>query len=831
MSRLCSVGRAWGPTTTRTRRTPLPDAADAAAAEATAGFGQPVITPEAATPNLPQPLGPVSSASVAELRRLAGDAIPGPKSTLEKRRRSVRLFAEHLEQFPGETWQQRWLASGWEQPDRLLRLLNPPRAHAWSMTLGFKWLAAMRAIVPSVAAMRRQGGPDYAGLFRMLQADPLLNEVFTRITGADSSRRYRVVSQTQLAIALTSQAIPMADLGPAALLWFACEWRRGVPGGRTDAQLGGLLAWQVLARMGHFPPGTPDSLRRAMLGGRRDVAELVDRYGVRNGEVRQLLIDYLNHRIVAGMDYPTTDKLSRDLVRNFWMVIESINPEQADLNLDEATYQAWRARIDVVDTADGPRPRAALHMLLMHVRAFYLDLQSWAPEAPQRWARWVARCPIPATATRSYQRSRRRQMERMADRTRLRQPLLPLLVEHVVNRWEHERGLAARAEAAAPGEWFEFAGAAYRRKQISEAHRQARETRGYHRLPTGIVDEGTGATIHVHAAAERAFWDWAVVEVLRLTGIRHEELLELTHLSVRQFQRPNGEIVALLVIAPSKTDRERVIPMSAELFHVIAEIIRYHTRDGRPIPLLRRWDGHEREHSPLLPFLLQHQHGTFRSVFSTTWVLNTLRRVCADLAATHPEFAGIRFTPHDFRRIFATELVNNGLPIHIGAALLGHTSLQTTRGYVAVFDDDVVRHYQQFLDHRRQLRPAEEYRPATDQEWAEFEEHFDKRKVELGGCARPYGTPCSHEHVPLTEIVWDVLGSSRGQPGSDSAACRSAGWASAVTACGGVDLVSSRAVDHGGPRRFEWPSTALRSGMSRGWRWPGSAGWRRPTTG
>ena len=108
------------------------------------------------------------------------------------------------------------------------------------------------------------------------------------------------------------------------------------------------------------------------------------------------------------------------------------------------------------------------------------------------------------------------------------------------------------------------------------------------------------------------------------------------------------------------------------------------------------------------------------------------------------------------RRIFATELVNNGLPIHIGAALLGHTNLQTTRGYVAVFDEDVVRHYQQFLQHRRELRPTEEYRATTEQEWTEFEEHFDKRKVELGGCARPYGTPCAHEHAcircPLLQI-------------------------------------------------------------------------------
>lgn len=93
--------------------------------------------------------------------------------------------------------------------------------------------------------------------------------------------------------------------------------------------------------------------------------------------------------------------------------------------------------------------------------------------------------------------------------------------------------------------------------------------------------------------------------------------------------------------------------------------------------------------------------------------------------------------------------MNHGLPIHVGAALLGHLNLQTTRGYVAVFNEDVVRHCQGFLDRRRQARPADEYRPVTDTERRGFEEHFDHRKVELGGCARPYGTPCQHEHACL----------------------------------------------------------------------------------
>jgi hypothetical protein len=47
------------------------------------------------------------------------------------------------------------------------------------------------------------------------------------------------------------------------------------------------------------------------------------------------------------------------------------------------------------------------------------------------------------------------------------------------------------------------------------------------------------------------------------------------------------------------------------------------------------------------------------------------------------------------------------------------------------------------------MRPEEEYRPASEEEWQEFEEHFDKRKVELGACGRPYGTSCQHEHACL----------------------------------------------------------------------------------
>ncbi|MFD7997528.1 hypothetical protein [Streptomyces mexicanus] len=166
----------------------------------------------------------------------------------------------------------------------------------------------------------------------------------------------------------------------------------------------------------------------------------------------------------------------------------------------------------------------------------------------------------------------------MADRTRVRQPLLPVLVRHVEERYER---LASLLEAASPvplGESFEHQGRRFTRTNSREDRRRATILAE----PTvRVTDDATGELIHVTMAEDSAFWEWVAVEILRHSGIRVEELVELTHLSIRQYERPNGEVIALLVIAPSKSERERVIPMSAELFHAVAQIIRRHTRNGQ----------------------------------------------------------------------------------------------------------------------------------------------------------------------------------------------------------------------------------------------------------
>lgn len=68
-------------------------------------------------------------------------------------------------------------------------------------------------------------------------------------------------------------------------------------------------------------------------------------------------------------------------------------------------------------------------------------------------------------------------------------------------------------------------------------------------------------------------------------------------------------------------------------------------------------------------------------------------------------------------------------------------------GYKAVYPQEAIRGHQAFLARRRALRPSEEYRSPTDEEWEDFLGHFERRKVSLGVCGRAYGTSCIHEHA------------------------------------------------------------------------------------
>ena len=124
-----------------------------------------------------------------------------------------------------------------------------------------------------------------------------------------------------------------------------------------------------------------------------------------------------------------------------------------------------------------------------------------------------------------------------------------------------------------------------------------------------------------------------------------------------------------------------------------------------------------------------------------------LRGVCAAAGLVGADGSPIEFTAHDFRRVFATDALAAGLPPHIIQKLLGHSSISTSQGYTAILPEDVIRSHRAFIDNRRRIRPADEYRDVTCEEWDQFEEHFAKRKIAIGGCMRAYGINCVHEYA------------------------------------------------------------------------------------
>jgi hypothetical protein len=590
----------------------------------------------------PTPRGDLTAARAEQIQQVVRDVWPGGPDAVRRRARGARFLLEHLAGFPGSAWQQRWEASGLNERGRPVTAVRGKQAERDEICVGTACLFSLRVIRPSLQALRSTRFLRYGERFLTAQRDPLLEEFWKCVQGTAVHPLHHGSALFDTTAALTTQGVALVDLSPEAFLHYVWESRdhglafkgRGETG---RGQFPGQLAWQVLHDMGHFPSGTPATLRAAVLSGRRTVQELVDRHDIRHQGVRQLLLDYLRRR-EPEMDYSTLDQLSRSLAGLFWAKIEALAPGQPDLRISADLYRRWREALSTHQ--DGRKQREEFEHILRSVRSFYTDLHSWAVEEPEKWAPWVAPCPVPDGALRGVIVRQRRRKERMDDRVRQRQPLLPVLVAHLEDRYHRRRALLQAATPMTGGETVTVNGRAYQRIWTGADDRRAR--RGG-QANTRVRDLGSGEDINVTTAEDLAFWEFAAVEVLRHSGIRIEELLELTHLSIRQYQRPNGEVIALLVIAPSKTDRERVIPMSAELFAVIAAIIRRHTQRGRPIPLIQRYDNHERRMSDPMPFLFQRHTGAVPRVISPATVLVMLRRRCAELAEQHPSFPGNQF--------------------------------------------------------------------------------------------------------------------------------------------------------------------------------------------
>ncbi|TSD99858.1 site-specific integrase [Skermania sp. ID1734] len=656
---------------------------------------------------------------------------------------AARRILDWLAAQPGDGWQQRWEAANPKDTTDWIgkisvddhRSLERKRVVFLDALL---CLMLVRFILPSHRFLRTLQSKN---LYTKARAT-FRSDLFAQVEQKARELELRKFQRVQAINTLTTLVLHSGrDLDALTFDDFMnLRHATGRPGGQTR---GGIsIGWDLARGISQIPDAPFHTMR---LRGQLSTAEIVDSHNLHCQPVRDVIVRYMEKRRPA-LDYSTLSNQAHILAA-FWADLEAHNPGIDSLHLSEDVAEAWRQRASAVVHRDGTvRERLSALNNFVSIRAFYLDIAAWALEDPT-WAPWAVPCPVRRSDTAGYMKNKRRVTARMHQRVRDRLPHLMRLVDSAEDHLHQQTELLAAGQSAEPDEIFLHDGVRYRRlpygtEEIGPVRRTAEN-------PVTVEVVTSGERVDVTYLEDEAFWAWAIIETLRHTGVRVEELLELTQLALVSHRLPDtGEVIPLLQIVPSKTNEERLLVVTPELAGVLASVVsRLRAIGGGAISLVPRHDAHERVWGPPLPHLFQRTRDYRSWVINAGMVNKLLAQAWGRAGIRDAAGESITATAHDFRRMFATEMVTGGLPIHIAAKILGHHRLVTTQGYTAVFDDDLIRSYRAFLDKRRAVRPAEEYREPTDAEWAEFQQHFQTRKLELGACGRPYATPCNHEHA------------------------------------------------------------------------------------
>ena len=673
------------------------------------------------------------------------------------RTRGLAVLLGWLEDQPGDSWQHRWLASGADAAAAEWQLISArwlrgrcqyARWRQGELSIGLRvavsadlirpslrWLVAAKGSKNALASNLAQAR-DAAG-FARLQALCEASAVTAAVTA-------RTLSRTAIIVAAKGGTVGDITVGDVLEL---LDTEAATHAGSTGDT---AVFYRVLLQAGGFDPAAPETLRQLRTIGQRAPDQMIDRYHLACRPVRDLLVDYLRERQPA-VDYITLESLARSLGRDFWQDLEQHHPGIDTLQLPPETASAWkqrrRTKPKTVTAGTGEKttitvPRLNYRECLTRVRAFYLDLAQWAAEDPARWGPWAARCPVSAAEINQRKAARHRK-SRMDARTRERLPILPVLIRAAGQRRSDAGALLHAARVTPAGQSFTAAGQTLTRSVTP--HAESRKV--------WADDPATGQRRDLTLEEDHAFWAWAIVEVLRASGIRIEELLEITHYSLVQYRLPTtGEMVPLLQIAPSKTDTERLLVISPDMADVLSAIISRLRGQGRTetVPLVPAYDSQERTWLPPSPVLFQRRFGSEHRRISAGAVRDMLNTALVGTGLTDPaDGSPLRCTPHDFRRIFITDAIMSGLPPHIAQVIAGHRDINVTLGYKAVYPEEAIQAHLGFLARRRALRPTDEYRVPTDAEWEQFLGHFERRKVATGLCGRAFATPCIHEHSCL----------------------------------------------------------------------------------
>lgn len=506
--------------------------------------------------------GPIDRLSIPDVLNLLPALATWPAPGNRQARswvRGARMVLSWLESIPGDGWQQRWRASADQEGKNWIDMLaasepdRPRHAVRAEITGGLAGLLLCRLVLPSYDFLAGYGAVT---LFTNVRSE-LRPEVFAQ---ADHATRKRGMAGRQIAEVLTILSKIVLHTGKdldrltTEDIFEFRAWNLS----RYARHKGGIHgAWDVLRDLGVLDADA--TLRATLRRGQPSTDELVDQRQIRCRPVRDVLVRYLNERR-PSMDFSSLRQLATTLAGTYWADIERHHPGIDTLDLPTEVADGWKQRLThVTKPGLGGRERKGRLEILARVRTFYLDIQEWAHEDPS-WAPWAVRSPVQRSETEGVAKRNRARTAEVHQRIRERLPHLPILVDTAERHRAEQAGLLVAARATAVGEVFEHDGMAYRRTAYKWDGRRSVTQHG----PDAVLVENPaiGERVELLRAEEDAFWAWAIIEILRHTGVRVEELLEITHLALVSYRLPEtGEVVPLLQIVPSKSNEERLLPI------------------------------------------------------------------------------------------------------------------------------------------------------------------------------------------------------------------------------------------------------------------------------
>jgi integrase len=624
-------------------------------------------------------------------------------------RGACRHLADALDGCRGSTLQERW--NDFENkvwPQWKAGIGRPNTLWAW----GARVLVPARIIVPTMAWLADVHVNQW--IARLPEEHPLAqqHDLLLRATGAitwASSRNRHLAICNGLRLLLARGYDNLRYIKEEDLKLLSGHRSKG-----NDVLDGALCSLGVFSR-------TPQrGCSRHQRRPRRTVPELVEIAKVPVG-FRQVTILYLETYSARVSDVYRTLRHKCIALAHFWRFIEEHQPAVKCCSeilprhvRDYIPHALARARTVQRGPGAGEEVRSSAHSWLIELRTFFSDLCSWATEPDSPLAGFAPRT-IPATRHTflgyGFEKARQRTRARITATVLDLEREMPKIRAFAWQRW--------KTAASAP--------------------------------PSGTAPSYPGSE------EVDAFWDWALLELLVQSGLRIEEASELTTLDILKRKMPDDRIYYLLHIKPSKFDRARVLPIGDSLGRVLAEIIRHVKRfyNSESVPVCDHWDLHEKRPRPPAPYLLQGIRHP--STIGIQTIRSRIRDLSIHAQARRADGSALLLLPHDCRRVFASEHLNNNTPIHVIQALLGHASLDTVMIYAKLYPGQLIEEYRKTV---RSLYNAcygeESLKNPTAAEWATFTENCNLRDMGTHLCALPTG-----EHCPKGLIC---LGCAHAQP-------------------------------------------------------------------